>query len=145
MPLAKINTDTPKDMVIIWATSPAKVESQVVPTTRSVDKLTGPPMPSDQVEGKKQCILTVTASVGRLNLEATGVTSGDTMTTSVAGVAFGNPCMAATLLGLPKEKKEVSHWDAATGELTKRDLVEDRLEMCNLPKPSTREEANNCL
>ena len=96
MSLAKINTDTPKDLVTIRAASPAKAESQVVPTSRLVDKLASPPTPSDQVGGEKQCILSVTTSVGKLNLEATGVTSIDTMFASVRGVAFRNPHMAAT-------------------------------------------------
>ena len=68
MPLTEIDTDTPKDLATIWAASPAKVQSWVVPTTGSVNKLAGPPMPSDQVGGEKQCILMVTVSVGRLNL-----------------------------------------------------------------------------
>ena len=124
MPLARINTDTPKDLVTIWATSPAKAESQVVPTTRLVDKLGSPPMPSDQVGEEKQCVLMVTTSVGRLNLEAT---SGGTMITSAGAVAFGNSCMAVSLMGPPKEKKEVGHQDATAGELTKGDLAEDQL------------------
>ena len=49
------------------------------------------------------------------------------MIASVRRVAFGNPHMAANLSGPPKEKKEVGHWDAATGELTKGDLAEDWL------------------
>ena len=91
MSSAKINTDTPKDLVTIQAASPAKAESWVVPTTRSVDKLTSPPMPSDQVGGEKQCVLMVTTSVGILNLEATRVTSVDTVFASVGGVAFRTP------------------------------------------------------
>ena len=79
MPSAKVDTDTPKDLATIRAASSAEAESQVVPTTRLVDKLTSPTTPSEQVGGEKQCVLTVTASVGRLNLEATRVTSRDTM------------------------------------------------------------------
>ena len=70
----------------------------------------------------------VTASVGRLNLEATGVTSRDTVITSVGGVAFGNPHMAASLSDNPQKiRKEVGHWDAMAGELAKGDLAEDQL------------------
>ena len=127
MPWAEIDTDTPKDMATIWTASPAEAESWVVPTTGSVDKLAGPPTPSDQVGGGKQCMLTVTASVGRLNLEATGVTSRDIVITSVRGVAFGKPHMAVSLLGPPKERKEVGHQDATTGKLAKRDLMEYQL------------------
>ena len=41
----------------------------------------------------------VTASMGRLNLEAIWVTPKDTVTASVGRVALGNPSMVATLLG----------------------------------------------
>ena len=43
MPPARIDTNTPKDLATIWAASPAKAESQVVPTTRLVDQLASPP------------------------------------------------------------------------------------------------------
>ena len=108
MPPAEIDTETPKDLATIWVTSPAKAESWVVSTTGLVDKLAGPPMPSDQVGGEKQCVLMVYASVGRLNLEATRVTSRDTMITSVRGVAFRNPHMAASLLGPPKKRRRLA-------------------------------------
>ena len=49
------------------------------------------------------------------------------MIASVGGVAFRNPHMAASLLGAPKEKKKVGHWDATTGELAEGDLAEDQL------------------
>ena len=105
MPLAKIDTDTPKDLATTWAASPAEAESWVVPTTRLVDKLAGPPTPPNQVGGEKQCMLMVTTSVGRLNLEATHVTYVDTMFASVGVVAFGNPHMVASLLGPPRERR----------------------------------------
>ena len=79
MPSAKVNTDTPKDLATVRATSPAEAESWVVPATRLADKLTSPTTPFLRGRRGKQCVLTVTASVGRLNLEGTGVTSGDTM------------------------------------------------------------------
>ena len=53
MPSAEIDTDTSNDLATSWAASPAKVESWVVPTTRSVDKLAGPATPSDHVGGEK--------------------------------------------------------------------------------------------
>ena len=127
MPPAEINTDTPKDLVTAQATSPAEVESWVVPTTGLVDKLASSPMPPNQVGGEKQCVLMVTTSVGRLNIEATRVTSVDTMFASVEGVAFGNPCMVASLSGPPKERRQSGHWDATAGELAEGDLAEDQL------------------
>ena len=69
----------------------------------------------------------MTASIGRLNLEATGVTPRETIIASVRRVAFGNPCMAASLLGPPKERKEGGHQGTIADELAKRDLAEDRL------------------
>ena len=108
MPLAKIDTDTLKDLATIQAASPVKVESQIVPTTRLVDKLASPPIPSDQVGGEKQCVLMVTTSVGSVNLEAAGVTSGDTVVVSIGGVAFGNSHMAASLLGPPKKRRRLA-------------------------------------
>ena len=110
-------------------------------------------MPPNQVGGEKQYVLMVTASVGRLNLDATRVTSIDTVFASVMRVAsvgrlnldatrvtsidtvfasvmrvaFGNPHMAASLSGAPKEKRQVGHRDATAGELAKGDLAEDQL------------------
>ena len=108
MPSAKINTDTLKDLATIWAASPAKVESWVVSTTGSVDKLAGPPTPSDQVGGEK---LHINCDHFCRETELGGNWSylQNTMIASVGGVAFGNPCMAASLLGPPKEKKKVGH------------------------------------
>ena len=42
IPLAQADTETPKDLLTDQAASPAEVESQVVPITRSVDKLAAP-------------------------------------------------------------------------------------------------------
>ena len=101
IPLAEVDTDTPKDLTTIQAASPAKAENWVVPTMGSVDKLAGPPTPSNHIGEEKQCMLTVTASIGRLNLEATGVMPRNTMIALVGRVAFGNSHMVATLLGPP--------------------------------------------
>ena len=72
--LTKSDVETPNDMPTSQATSPTEVETQIVPTTRSVVKLAGPLTPSNQAEEESQCVLIVMASMGRLNLEATGVT-----------------------------------------------------------------------
>ena len=72
--LTKSDAETPKDLPTSQATSPTKVETQVVLTTRLVVKLASPHTPSDQAEEERWCVLTVTALMGRLNLEATGVT-----------------------------------------------------------------------
>ena len=71
VPAAKIDTDALRDLMTSQAASPAMVENWVVPTTGLGDKLAGSPTPSDQTGGEKQCILTVTTSIWRLNLEAT--------------------------------------------------------------------------
>ena len=105
VPAAKIDMDAPRGLMMSQATSPAMVENWVVPTTGLRDKLAGSPTHSDQVGGEKQCILAVTASIGRLNLEATGVTPGDTLIASVRRVAIRNLCMAASLSGLSKEMR----------------------------------------
>ena len=89
--LMESDTETPKDLLTSWATSPTKVETQVVPTTRSVVKLTSPLTPSDQAEEERQCVLTVTTLMGRPNLEATRVTPRDTVTASFRRVAFKTP------------------------------------------------------
>ena len=71
--MTKSDAETPKDPPTDQATSPTEVETQVVPTNRSVVKLAGPLTPSNQAEEERQGVLIVTASMGRLNLEATGV------------------------------------------------------------------------
>ena len=55
------------------------------------------------MEEERQCVLTVTASMGMLNLEATGVTYRDMVTVSFGRLALGNPCMVAILWGPTKE------------------------------------------
>ena len=65
--------------------------------------------------------------MGRLNLEATRVTPGDTVTASVRRVAFENPQMVATLLGCTKGRKVVGHQDATIEALAEKDSVGDCL------------------
>ena len=62
----------------------------------------------------------VIASMGRLNLEATGVTPRDMVTASVRRVAFENPQMAAG-------RKVVGHQDVTIEELAEKFLVGDHL------------------
>ena len=125
--LAEADTRIPKDLLTNWATSPAKVETWVVPTTGSVVKLASPLTLSDQAEEERWCVLTVTASMGRLNLEATRVTPGDMVTTSVGGVVFGIPWMVVTLPGPTKGRKVVGYQEATIEELEEKNLVEDCL------------------
>ena len=53
--------------------SPIEAITQLVPTTPSVVKLTSPIVLTDQTEEERWYMLVVTASVRRLNLEATRV------------------------------------------------------------------------
>ena len=105
--------------------SPIEVETQVVPTTRLVVELAGPLTPSDQAEEERRCMLIVTASMGRLNLEATRVTLRDTVTSSVGRVAFANPQMVAVLPEPTKGRKVVGCQNATIEELAGKDLVGD--------------------
>ena len=123
--LTESDVETPKDPLTGWATSPTEVETQVLPTTGLVVKVASPLTLSDQAEEERQCVLTITASIGRLNLEATGVTPGDLVTASVGSVAFENPQMVAALPGPIKVRKVVGHQDATIEELTEKDLVGD--------------------
>ena len=79
--------------------SPIEAITQLVPTTASVVELPSPIIPSNQTEEERQYVLVVTASVRRLNLEATGVILGDMVTASARGAAFWNPQMVAVLPG----------------------------------------------
>ena len=65
--------------------------------------------------------------MGRLNLEATRVTLGDTVTASVGRVAFENPQMVAALPGPTKGRKVVGHQDATIEALAEKDLAGDCL------------------
>ena len=86
--LTKSDVETPKDMPTGWATSPPKVETQVVPTIRLVVKLASPLTWSNQAEEERWCLLTGTASMRRLNLEATGIIPRDMVTASVGRVGL---------------------------------------------------------
>ena len=99
VPVTKRDSSALRDLMNPWAASPTMAENQIIPTITRADELV-PPTPSDQVGGERPCILTVTTSIGRLNLEATGVTPSDTTIASVERMTSGNPCMAASLLGL---------------------------------------------
>ena len=121
--LAEVNTDTLKGLLTNWANSPAEAEGWVGPKTGMVDKLVSSPTPSHQVGEETQCVLTVTVSIGRLNLEATGVNPGDTVIASLRRVAFRNSHMGAALLGPPKERKLVGYQDTTADELAEQDLA----------------------
>ena len=121
--LAEVNTETPKDLSTDWATSPAEVERWVVPATGLVDKLADP----HPVWPRKTVHVDLDHFWRGLNLEATGVTPRDIVIVSVGRVALGNPHMAATLKGPPKERKAVCHQDAIADELAEKDLAEGHL------------------
>ena len=123
--LIESDVEIQKDLPTSCAISPIEVGTQVVPITRSVVKLASPLTPSDKAEEERQCMLIVTASMGRLNLEATGVTLGDMVTASVGRVAFKNPQMVAVLPGPTKGRKVVGHQDATIEELAGKDLAGD--------------------
>ena len=125
VPATKMDNGTPKDLIKPQAAGPAMVENQIIPTTRPGDKLVSP-TPSDQVGGKGPCILTVTASIGILNLEATGVTPGNTVVASVGRMTVRNPHMVASLPGLPKEEREGNQQNTTPDELAKKDFAEDQ-------------------
>ena len=125
VPVTEIDNGTPKDLINPWAASPVMAENWIIPTTRQGDKPVSP-TPPDQVGGEGPCMLTVTASMGRLNLKATGVTPGDTVIASVGRMNFGNPCMVASFLGLSQEEREGSHQSTTMDELAKRDSAEDQ-------------------
>ena len=121
VPVTEMDNGTLRDLINPWAASPAMVENQIISTSALGDEPVSP-TPSHQVGGERPCILTVTTSIGRLNLEATGVTPSDTVIASIGRMTFRNPHMAASLLGLSKEG---SHQGTATDELAKRDLVKE--------------------
>ena len=121
VPATKMDNGTLKDLINPWAASSAMVENQITPTTGLGDKPVSP-TPSEQVGEERTCILTVTTSIGRLNLEATGVNPHNTVITSVGRITFGNPHMVVSLPGLSKEGREGSHQGTAADELAERDL-----------------------
>ena len=106
MPLpTKPEVEIPKGMPTSQATSPIRSVAQIVPTTGSMVKLTGPLIPSDQTEDERWYVLIVTALVRRLNLETNRVILGETVTTWAGEVASKNPQMAAVLPGLTRAKR----------------------------------------
>ena len=123
--LTKSDVEIQKDLPTGQAISPIKVETQVVPTTRSVVELASPLIPSDQAEEERRCMLIITASMGRLNLEATRLTLRDMVTASVGKVAFMNPQMAVVLPEPTKGRKVIGHQDATIEELAGKDLAGD--------------------
>ena len=124
VPVTEMDNGTSKYLINPWAASLAMAENQIIPTTGLGDKLVSP-TPSDQVGGEGSCILTVTTSIGRLNLEATEVTPSDTIVASVRRMTVGNPHMVASLPGLSKEEMEGSHQSTTMDNLAERDLAED--------------------
>ena len=66
-------------------------------------------------------MLVVTASVRRLNLEATRVILRDMVATSAGGVAFLNPQIAAVLPGPIRGRRAFGNWGATREELARRD------------------------
>ena len=129
VPVTKRVNGTPRDLINPQAVSPAMAENQIIPTIMLRDEPASP-TPSDQVGGERPCTLTVTNSIGRLNLEATGVTPGNTEIASVERMTFGNPHMVASLLGLSKEG---SHKGTAVDELAERDLAREWPWRCHPP------------
>ena len=63
--LTESDVETPKEPLTSWTTSPTEVETQVVPTTRSVVELAGPLTPSDQAEEERWCMLTCNCFYGK--------------------------------------------------------------------------------
>ena len=108
VPGTKMDNGTLRDLKNPWAASPAMAENWIIPTTGLGDKQVSPTH-SDQVGGERPCILTVSTSIGRLNLKATGVTPSNTVIALVGRMTFGSPHMATSLLGLYKEGREGSH------------------------------------
>ena len=82
--------------------------TELVPTTAPVVELTSPIVPSDQTEEERWYMLVVTASVRRLNLEATRVVLGNTVTASAGGVTFQNPWMAVVLPGPAEGRRAIA-------------------------------------
>ena len=119
MPATEMDNGIPKDLINPWSASPAMAKNWIIPTTELGHKPVSP-APSGQVGGEGPCILTVTASIGRLNLEATGVTPSDTIIALVGRMTIGNPYMVASLLGLSKEERgaatECHHRQAGQAE-----------------------------
>ena len=119
---AKPKVEVPKGLPTGKATSPIRAVAQIVPTTGPVVKWTGPLIPRDQTKDERWYVLVVTASVRRLNFEATGVILRDTITASAGGVASKNPKMVAVLPGLTRVRREIGHPGTTVEELTGKDM-----------------------
>ena len=122
VPATEMDDGAQRDPMNPHAASPAILENQIIPTTAPGNEPVSP-TPSDQIGGERPCIFTVTASIGRLNLEATGVTPSDTMIASVGRMTFRNPHLVASLLGLSKEG---SQQGTAMDEPAERDLAKEQ-------------------
>ena len=77
--------------------SPIEAATQPASPTASVVKLTSPIAPPKWTEEERWYVLVVTASVGSLNLETTGIIPWGHHDHLGRGGAFQNPCMAAVL------------------------------------------------
>ena len=102
-------------------TSPIEAITQLVPTTALVVELTSPIIPSNQTEEERWYVLVVTALVRRLNLEATRVILGDTVTASAGGAAFWNPQMVAILPSPVRGRRAIGNQGATVEELVRKD------------------------
>ena len=110
-----------EDLPTGQATKPIEVATQIVPTTASVVRLTSSIVLSNQTEEERRYVLDVTASVRKLNLEATKVVLGDTVTASAGGVAFQNPWMAAVLPGPTRGRRAIGNQNTTVEELVGKD------------------------
>ena len=84
-------------------------------------ELTSPIILSNQTEEERWYMLVVTASVRRLNLEATRVILRDMVTASAGEVAFWNPQMAAVLPGPIRGRRVISNEGTTVEELARKD------------------------
>ena len=100
--------EAPKDWPTGQAINPIETVASVVPTVVSVVELTSPIVPSDQTKEERWYVLVVTASVRRLNLEATGVILGDMVTALAGGMTFQNPWMEAVRPGTAGGRRAIA-------------------------------------
>ena len=110
-----------KDWLTGQGTSFIKAIIQLVPPKALVVKLTSPISSSDQTEEERQYMLVVTALVRRLNLEATRVILGNTVTTSARNGAFQNPQMAAVLHVPVRGRRAIGNQDTTMEGLVRGD------------------------
>ena len=86
--------------------------TQAASTTMSGVNMTSPITPPNQTEEERWYVLVVTTLIRRLNLEMTGVTLRDTVTTPSRGIDVQNPHIAAVLSG-----RAISNQGATVKEL----------------------------